>query len=85
MYHVEWAKSARAELASTWVDADSTQREAITAATAKIDEVLTISPGEVGESRSGNRRIAFVPPLGVAFAVDDAKQRVKVLHVWPYY
>ena len=84
MYHVEWTKSARGELAAAWVEADSTQREAITAATAKIDEVLKTSPGEFGESRSGNRRIAFVPPLGLAFAVNEAKQSVKVLHVWHF-
>ena len=82
MHHVEWTKSARSELAAAWVDSDSTHREAITAATAKIDEVLKTSPGDFGESRSGNRRIAFMPPRGLAFAVDEAKQRAKVLHVW---
>jgi hypothetical protein len=82
MYVVAWTKSAKDELASAWVESESTLREAITAATARIDEVLQSSPCEFGESRADNRRIAFVPPLGLAFSVDEAKQRVKVLHVW---
>jgi hypothetical protein len=84
MYQVDWAKSARAELATAWVEAESTEREAITAATITIDKMLQSSPNDVGESRSGNRRIAFVPPLGLAFAVDEGQQRAKVLHVWPF-
>jgi hypothetical protein len=82
MYQVEWTRSARAELATAWIEADATQREAITAATVQIDQALQSSPGEFGESRTGNRRIAFVPPLGLAFSVDEAHQRAKVLHVW---
>lgn len=84
MYQVEWAESARAELATAWIDADSTERDAITAATITIDKMLQSSPNDVGESRSGNRRIAFVPPLGIAFAVDESKQSATVLHVWPF-
>jgi hypothetical protein len=84
MHDVRWTKSALEELTSAWVEADSIERDAITAATTKIDEVLQSSPTDFGESRSGNRRIAFVPPLGLAFSVDEVKRSVKVLHVWPY-
>jgi hypothetical protein len=69
MYHVLWRLSALNELAALWIGADSTLSEAITAATAAIDEDLRNSPDEVGESRPGNQRIAFVPPLGFTFSV----------------
>jgi hypothetical protein len=82
MYGVRWTKSAREELASAWVDADSTQRAAITAAAVKIDEVLQSSAHEFGESRVNDRRIGFVPPLGFVFSVNDELRRVKVLHIW---
>jgi hypothetical protein len=82
MYLVEWTRSARAELATAWIEGDSTQREAITAATDQIDRAMQASPGEFGESRTGNRRIAFAPPLGLVFSVNEARQRAKVLHVW---
>jgi hypothetical protein len=84
MHIVRWAKSARDELAAMWVDADSTGREAITAAAAEIDGLLKNKPGEVGESRAANRRIAFVPPLGLTFDVIETNRGVKVLHVWLY-
>jgi hypothetical protein len=84
MYHVGWKKSAGDELAAIWVDGDSTLREAITKAAAQIDILLKNSPGDVGESREPNRRIAFVPPIGFIFAVDQAKHRANVLHVWLY-
>ena len=83
MYHVNWSKSVREELASAWIESESTRREAITTAAAKIDEILQSAPSEFGESRTANRRIAFVPPLGLAFSVDEIRQRAKVLHVWP--
>lgn len=82
MSDVRWTKSALEELATAWVEADSTSREAISAAAAKIDELLAASPQEFGESREGNRRIGFVPPLGVAFSVDTKGHVAKVLHVW---
>lgn len=82
MFQVEWTYSARAELATAWIESDSTQREAITVAAEQIDRLLQASPGEFGESQSGTRRIAFVPPLGLVVTVDDERQRAKILHVW---
>jgi hypothetical protein len=84
MYHVGWKKSARDELAAMWVEGDATLREAITTAAAQIDVLLSNSPGQVGESRESNRRIAFVPPIGFVFAVDESARRANVLHVWLY-
>ena len=61
---------------------DSELRKSITTAAAQVDALLSQSAGEVGESRGGNRRIAFVPPLGIAFAANESTRRAKVLHVW---
>jgi hypothetical protein len=82
MYDVGWTKSARRELAELWVNGDSTLRASITTAAARIDTLLSHSAGDAGESREGNRRIAFEPPLGVAFSIDESRKRAKVLHVW---
>jgi hypothetical protein len=85
MYKVGWAKSAQDELANMWTEADSTLRGAITAATGQIDVLLKNAPMDVGESRTPNRRIAFVHPIGLAFSVvDESNRRAKVLHVWLY-
>jgi hypothetical protein len=79
---VLWAESALDELATLWLEADSTRRQAITAAQAQIDHLLENSPEDVGESRPGNRRVAFVPPLGVVFSVQASEKSAKVLRVW---
>jgi hypothetical protein len=64
------------------VAGDSTARASITTAAAQIDILLSQSAGETGESRDEDRRVAFVPPLGFTFSVDNAQNRAKVLHVW---
>ena len=82
MYKVLWTESSLDELAMLWLEADSALRQTITAAQSQIDHLLERSPAEVGESRPGNRRVAFVPPLGVVFSVREAELLVKVLRVW---
>jgi hypothetical protein len=84
MYEVRWTKSALDELAEMWLVSDSSLRDAITAAAAQVDAMLAKFPGEAGESRSDNRRILFMPPLGVSFVVHEPDRRVIVLHVWCY-
>ena len=84
MYTVRWSKLAMDELAAIWLASTSTEREAVTAATAQIDLVLQQSPAEVGESRSGVRRIAFEPPLAFTFDVNPVNGIVKVIHVWQF-
>lgn len=82
MYKVLWTESALGELATLWLEADSGLRQAITAAQAQIDHLLERAPEEVGESRPENRRVAFVPPLGVVFSVRELERLVKVLRIW---
>ena len=81
MHEVVWTESALEELATLWLAAESSHREAITAAQAQIDHQLERDAAETGESRPGDRRIAFFPPLGVVFSVDDAQRRAKVLRI----
>ena len=48
MYHVEWLQTALNELAGAWVPADSTQRDAIRAASHAIDQRLQSDPENAG-------------------------------------
>lgn len=83
-YFVRWTRSALNDLARVWLNADSATRRAITAATDQIDSNLSREPENAGESRAGNRRVVFVPPLVVVFSVDTKQHRVRVLHVWQF-
>lgn len=72
MFRVEWLQSALDELTSLWTQANSAQRQAITAASHTLGQRLrTINnPFGEGESRSNRRRITFVPPLAVTFCIE---------------
>jgi hypothetical protein len=82
MFEVVWLQSALNELAAIWVNADSSVRQAITAATHYIDQELTTDPEEKGESRDEGERICFAFPLGVTFQVLAEQSLVRVMHVW---
>jgi hypothetical protein len=64
------------------VAGDTAMRQAITAATQAIDQELRNDPAVKGESREGEDRACFVPPLGVLFDIDTAKRVVRIWHVW---
>jgi hypothetical protein len=84
MFKVRWKQSALNELASLWIKENAEQRRAITAATDLIDRLLQVEPSVEGESRPHNRRILFVPPLGVLFKVDSQRAVVRVVQVWRF-
>src|SRR5437016_1781735 len=63
MFQVEWLQTVLDALADLWTQADSSQRQAITAASHAIDQRLSKDPHNEGESRSGGFRIMFAPPL----------------------
>jgi plasmid stabilization system protein ParE len=79
-YTVIWNRRSLEALAALWVDRAS-ERAAISDATALIDGLLQANPQEQGESREGNERIVFAPPLVVAFAIDDSRQLVRITRV----
>lgn len=81
-YTVLMTPDAEQELADIWLQA--TDRDAVTRASNTIDRLLAIDPLNEGESRSRGRRILFVPPLGVIFAVREDDRCVDILNVWGY-
>jgi hypothetical protein len=84
MFTIRWRRSARDELATRWLDADSALRKAITVATHQIEKELSKDPDTKGESRPKDRRIFFHAPLGVLFKVKAENATVVILHVWVY-
>jgi len=81
MFRVEWLQVALDELTDLWTQADSTQRQAITMASHAIEQRLMRDPANEGESRSGGRRITFIPPLAFRFQIEADSLTVTVLHV----
>jgi hypothetical protein len=84
MYRLLWARVAVDFLAAAWVDADSAQRQAITAAAHEIDRLLRRDPANQGESREGTERVMFVPPLGVSYEIDESHRVVRVFQLWRF-
>ncbi|HET6575498.1 MAG TPA: hypothetical protein VFG68_17985 [Fimbriiglobus sp.] len=78
-FTVIWLPLAQNELAQVWLDA--TDRNAVTAASNRIDQRLAADPVSEGESRSADERITFDPPLRVVFRVAAATRDVFVLSV----
>jgi plasmid stabilization system protein ParE len=81
-YTVVWKPAAEQELASIWTNA--TDRQAVTAAAHRIDELLQRDPEQAGESRPSGIRILIVPPLAVRFKVDTQDRMVSVARVWRF-
>jgi hypothetical protein len=73
---VLWRPLAEQQLAQLWVNA--ADRNAIAAAADAIDGLLRRDPHLRGESRSGNKRILFVPPLTALFEVHEQDRIVYV-------
>lgn len=78
-FRVRWKRVAQNQLAALWLD--STNRQAVTAAAHAVDTSLRRDPVSCGESRSGNRRVLFEPPLVVAFEVHEDQRKVTVISV----
>jgi hypothetical protein len=81
-YQVHWVSEAEEELASIWVRAED--RDLITRTAFSIDRMLGNNPENAGESRSGDRRVLLIPPLGVTFSVSPQDRVVLVLNVWRF-
>ena len=79
MYTVLWIEEAEEELAQLWLADDSNE---VARVVNQINETLEKAPLDAGESRSGNERILFLPPLAVRFLVEEAKQEVSVTSIW---
>ncbi len=65
------------DLASVWNAAHAEGlASAVTAASEVIDQVLAVDPLGSSESRAGETRVFFAPPLTVYFFIDEHKQIV---------
>jgi hypothetical protein len=84
MFRVEWLQEALDELTGLWMQADSTFRRAITAATHILDQELQADPYRQSESRDDEERVLFAYPLAVQIEVDPQRRMVWVLHVWRF-
>ena len=80
IFTVVWMESAEDELARLW-EATADKRS-MTWASNRIDAELRRDGQRQGESRSDDRRILFVPPLGVLFEVREPDRLIVVLSVW---
>ena len=77
---VIWTPVAEKRLTEIWLAA--LDRGDVTAAAARLDELLRNDANSRGESRSGDVRVMFEPPLGIDFEVIQADRIVYVLTVW---
>jgi hypothetical protein len=74
-----WQTPVLEQLADVWLHAPD--RSAVTAATARVDQLLQADPVHVGESREGANRVVFVDPLVVHYMVVLDDQKVLILDV----
>jgi hypothetical protein len=82
-YKVEWSEKALNDLATIWVNADNNARPAINRAAVDIDKLLETKADQVGESRDGDQRVFFLPPLIFSFGVYEITGAVLILGVRP--
>jgi plasmid stabilization system protein ParE len=78
-FTVRWSRKAKQALAQLWTSA--TDRAGITAAANYIEVLLQRDPRSQGESRTGNTRILFVPPLAVLYRINEQKRKVRIIRV----
>jgi hypothetical protein len=78
-YTVTWHPTMEQRLADLWMA--TSDRGAMTAATDEIDSTLAADPFRVGESRSENQRVWFVPPLVIIYEVSEDDRLVTVQDV----
>ena len=74
-YRVRYTRRALDQLADIWMSAPD--RNAVTAASQRIDQLLATDPFN-SESRPNRRRIIMVSPLSAQFSVFEAINTVTV-------
>jgi hypothetical protein len=79
-YHVRRSRDAEDELTRLWLR--TTDRATVTNAARQIDARLAANAPNLGESRTGIRRIVFESPLGATYEIHG--NNVYVLHVWRF-
>ena len=82
MYTVIWIPSTLDDLTAIWLNA--ADRNAVTRAVTRVDQLLAAAPAEQGESRPRRARIMFERPLVVTFEIDEDSRTVFVVGVRGY-
>jgi hypothetical protein len=78
-YTVVWEDSALDALAAVWMR--SSNRNAVRAASIRVDRELAVDPDLKGTDFYGDR-LLYVAPLSVSYHVEPADMLVRVLDVW---
>ncbi len=76
-YTVDWTREARSQLATIWIRY-ATFRQAITAAQARIDQLLKADPIRYGTAVAEGLFAINAPPLRALFERSDADRLVTV-------
>jgi hypothetical protein len=84
MWAVIWKDQALDDLADALVQSDLATQDTIERLIKQFNAELAADPLQVGESRTGNRRIAHRAPCAISFLVDSTDQVVRVTHFWTY-
>lgn len=85
MHGVIWRESALDAMADAFVTADPARRTLIERAVIFFNNALANDPQNLGESRGGNRRIAFDSRCAITFVIDEPIAGVvRVSHFWTY-
>jgi hypothetical protein len=79
-YSVAWSHEARAQLGVIWIR-QTASRRAITAAQARIDQLLAANPIRHGVAVSEGLFAIDVPPLRALYEISNGIQRVEVVVV----
>lgn len=84
-YRVIWQADAEDQLAELWLAATSEERQLVTAAAHRIDQILRDDPISRSVPRSKSYRMLIVGPLGVTFEVrqDDGIVDLFAVHMVP--
>lgn len=77
---VEWEEPTLDRLADFYVEATPDEREAIARCVERINARLAVDPWTPGEDRGPGRRVWFLPPLVVGYALPPGGG-VVVFHV----
>ncbi|HET6573903.1 MAG TPA: hypothetical protein VFG68_09895 [Fimbriiglobus sp.] len=84
MFEYRWLETTLDELANLYVAADRPEWERMAAGVERLNARLAADPLDVGESRGGGYRVAFLPLLMVSFHVDEVNRIVRVTAVSRY-
>ncbi len=84
MFEYRWLNSVLDKLAGFYVAANVPERDRMAGGVERFNARLVTEPLEIGESRDGGYRVAFIPLLMVLFHVDVANRQVRVTDVIRY-